>query len=352
MAEVQTSAPLVGDPLTDVHWRGLFGDEAGVFGDTDGSAYRLNTPTGTEVAQIGSSTIDSISRVAGFMHRIPAGQTQSLEIPPSTHSTTGRTDLIVVRYNPTTTDAPGPCRLHRVAGVEGSATRPTADTSAPGVEDLPLYAVTRRKGQSLTEAAVVPMGSRIGPQLWVPSDASLPTNAPVGTRARRGSVDYAREMVGSSVAWVPATLPSGVVTSAGVSTIIASSWSALPTPTGAPAGSDYNLRTTLVLPARARVRLRAAAWMQVTPTGGTTLDLRMGVVVTGATPTSPEQPTWSGVAILISAAATHGYTGVAERVVDLNAGGNSIGIRAYRDAGAGAAKISYPELSWRVEEWL
>lgn len=205
MAEVQESGPIIGLPLDDDTWRSLLGDEAAVIGDTDGTAYGITLPPASDSVELGSATIDSTARVGGFLHKIPAGTTQSLNIPASTNAPIGRTDLIVARLDLATwgSASPGPVRLYRIAGVEGSAAVPTYDPVTPGVEDLPLWTITRKQGQALTQASVTDLRVRSGPSLLVPTDASLPSNLPLGSRARRDGVEYAREMVASLPQWEP-----------------------------------------------------------------------------------------------------------------------------------------------------
>lgn len=188
--------------FTVADWRALFGAEPGIVGDVDGSAYKLTLPTGTDDAVLGSTTQDSTSVVGGALHQIAAGQTQTVTIPASTNVAAGRTDLIVVRYDAATyTTDPGPCRLYRVAGVEGSTALPTLDEAPPGVEDMPLWAVTRKQGQSLNQAASRWLGRRIGPNLLTPAGASLPPNVPLGTRTRRGDEVYERVMGSTQPEW-------------------------------------------------------------------------------------------------------------------------------------------------------
>ncbi|MCZ2837132.1 hypothetical protein [Modestobacter sp. VKM Ac-2985] len=196
----QVSAPLVNEQFTDAAWRDLFGDEPGVVGDLDGTSYNINLPPDSNVALIGSPTQDSLSRVAGFSHKIPAGQLESIVIPEAPGST--RTDLVVVRYDPANNDAPGPCRLAIVTGT--SAGFPAYDSSAPGVEDLPLWAVTRKADEALSQATVRRLYPRLAPLLNLPLGALLPTSSPLGTLVRRGQLTYVRELDTSGVpTWIP-----------------------------------------------------------------------------------------------------------------------------------------------------
>ncbi|MFE9234766.1 hypothetical protein [Cellulosimicrobium funkei] len=190
----QESGPLAGHNFPDAVWRAINGPEPAIVGDVDGSAYALTLPTGSDNALLGSPTQDSVSVVGGFMHRILRGQTQAIEIPPSTDATAGRTDIIAVRYDPAYTTVPGPCRLARVPGVEGSPDLPLLDEDTSGAEELGLWAVTRKKGESLNQAARRWLGRRTGPSLDVPVGEPLPGVVPLGTRARRGRGEYVREL--------------------------------------------------------------------------------------------------------------------------------------------------------------
>lgn len=201
----QSSAPIVGVNLSDSDWRDSFGDEAGVLGDLDGTAYKVTLPTGSDVAQIGSTTQRSMARVAGFIHRIPSGETESLTIPVASGST--RTDVIALEYNPSFTGSPGPVRVVRIAG-SGSAI-PTYDASAPGVEQLPLWAITRVPGQALSQATLVDLRVRLSPTLDVPPTVALPLSSPLGTIARYHNQEFHRELNSGGVpVWVRASATS------------------------------------------------------------------------------------------------------------------------------------------------
>lgn len=223
MAEVQVSGPLVGENFTDDVWRAIHGAEPAIVGDVNGSSYSLTLSSGSDVAQLGSATQDSTSVVAGFMHRIPSGSTQSVTIPVSTNAV-GRTDLIVARYDAATfTTDPGPVRLHRIAGVEGSTARPALDEAPPGVEDLPLWAVTRKNSEGLNQAGSADLRRRTGPNLDAPSDEVLPANVPLGTRAARGDAVYRRRLNSSGTPeWTPETTLDPFPNVAGQYSIVAS----------------------------------------------------------------------------------------------------------------------------------
>lgn len=180
--------------FTVADWRSLFGGEPGIIGDVDGSAYKLTLPTGTDNAQLGSTTQDSTSIVAGALHQIVQGQVQEVEVPGSSNAATGRTDILGVRYDAATfTSDPGPCRVYRIPGVEGSAALPAMDEAPPGVEDMPLYAITRKQGQSLNQATVRDLRRRSGPNLLVPAGEALPTNVPLGSAAVRAGIRFRRD---------------------------------------------------------------------------------------------------------------------------------------------------------------
>jgi hypothetical protein len=216
MAEVQESGPLVGQNLTDSTWRGLFGDEPGILGDTTGTAFDLTLPPASDSVEVGSASIDSLARVGGFLLKIPAGTTQSLEIPASTNAAVGRTDLIVARLDPTAFNAPpapGPVRLHRLAGTEGSTAVPAHDQGSPGGEDMPLYAITRKAGQALTQAGVVDRRVRTGPHIYAQPGVSQLGNMPLGSTATRGTRRYSRELdANGTPVWVQTSRDQEVMT--------------------------------------------------------------------------------------------------------------------------------------------
>lgn len=214
MAEVQQSGPLPPEKFTQGRWTQIFGAEAGIVGDTDGSAFGLTLPPSSDVAEVGSPTLESVALVGGFPLIIPAGTTQSIEIPASTNAGNGRTDLIVARFDAATyTTAPGPVRLIRIAGTEGATALPVYDSTLPSPDTLPLWAVTRKLGESLSEADARDLRARTGPMFVVPGGTPgglLPQSAPLGSRATRAGVTYRREMVGSSAQWVEEAWPVSV----------------------------------------------------------------------------------------------------------------------------------------------
>lgn len=226
MAEVQQSGPLVGQNFTDAVWRALFGGEPAIVGDTDGTAYDLTLPPASDSVELGSASIESKAVVGGFGHAIPAGTTQSLEIPASSNPTVGRTDLIVVRLDPTAFDTePGPVRLHRLAGTEGSAARPAYDQGPPGAEDMPLYAITRKQGEALTQADVVDLRVRSGPHLLAKSGVSPFPSMPLGSTATRNGITYRRDLSATgSPTWVSTIHPLEVLTGLAATASAESGW--------------------------------------------------------------------------------------------------------------------------------
>lgn len=213
----QSSAPVVGANLSDQDWRDLFGEEAGVIGDTDGTAYKLTTATDSDVIQVGSTTQRSMARVAAFAHRIPLGETEAVTIPAASGSS--RTDIIALRYDPSYSGAPGPVRLVVISGSASGP--PTLDDKAPGVEELPLWAVTRTPGQALAQAVKRQLFSRLAPVLELAAEADLPASSPLGTIARRGATVYRRTLNSSGTpVWsqdqyvqstAPADAPEGAI---------------------------------------------------------------------------------------------------------------------------------------------
>ncbi|MBD5787102.1 hypothetical protein IF650_13020 [Cellulosimicrobium terreum] len=189
----QESWGLPNTPFTVAQWRHIFGAEPGIVGDRDGSAYKLTLPTGSDNAVLGSATQDSTSVVAGALHRIAQGETQTVTIPASTNPSVGRTDLVVVRYDAGTfsTD-PGPCRLVRIPGVEGSSSTPSYNQDGV-LMDLPLFAITRKQGQSLNQAAVRDWRRRIGPTVLARPLTGL-GNAPVGSRVVRDGTVWRKDI--------------------------------------------------------------------------------------------------------------------------------------------------------------
>ena len=194
--------------FTDVRWRDIFGDESGVIGDTDGTAYKYSLSTNSDVVSIGSSTIRSTARVAGFGHAIPVGSPEGITIPAASGS--ARTDIIALRYDPAFTGLPGPVRLTRIAGTSSSL--PAYDAAPPGVEDLPLWSITRQPGQALSQATVKRMYTRIAPALDVAPTVPLPSSSPLGTEVRYVDQQWRRELDSNGVpVWRP--LASSVVRS-------------------------------------------------------------------------------------------------------------------------------------------
>ncbi|BDZ40831.1 hypothetical protein GCM10025865_01300 [Paraoerskovia sediminicola] len=205
----QTSGPLAGQNFTDKMWRTIVGAEPSIVGDVNGLSYSITLPTSSDDALLGTPGQDSASVVAGFGHQIEAGTTESLTIPPVVTENASRTDLIVVRYDPAYTTVPGPCRLYRIPGVEGSSATPSYNATPGGIEDMPLWAVTRTYGQSLNQATKRDLRVRTGPKLHVLEGNSMPTSVPIGTIAHRGGYLWERVIDNNgSVSWTQTVTPA------------------------------------------------------------------------------------------------------------------------------------------------
>lgn len=213
----QSSGPISQGTLaerqfTDVLWRDLFGDEPGVIGDMDGTAYAVTLPGSGDVVSVGSPTEVSTASVAGFVHRIPTASTEPLTIPAA--SGAARTDIISLRYDPAYTGAPGPVRLFRIPGTTSAL--PAYDAAPPGVEDLPLWAITRQPSQALNLATLLRLYPRRAPVLHIAEAAPLPLSSPLGTLLFKGSnLQYRRDLSIANVPqWeqvVPDTVAKGIV---------------------------------------------------------------------------------------------------------------------------------------------
>lgn len=206
MAEdVEISGPLPGEKFTLQRWREIFGDATGIISDTDGTAYDIALPSGSDDVEIGSPTIPSVGLVHGHPHIIPAGQTQSVTVPPSDGGgPVGRTDRIVLRRDPATYGtAPGPIRLTILTGTEGSLDAPVIDPDT----DLRLWRIRRIEGQGLNQALVTAERMWLGRPVTVEPGATLPPAAPLGTRATRDGTIYRRDLVAGTVDWVVESEP-------------------------------------------------------------------------------------------------------------------------------------------------
>lgn len=223
----QDSGPLPGQKFTLGRWRQIFGAQAAIVGDTDGSAFALTLPPSGNDAVLGSPTIESIVLVGGHPLIIAAGDTQEITIPASTNPTIGRTDIIAARRDAATfTTPPGPVRLVRIAGTEGSAALPSY--SAPLTEAL--WAVTRKQGQALNQATPRDLRNRSAKSFLVPAGSPLPQDAPLGARATRDGSIWRRDLDGSSVQWVLEYEPPVFITNPTLATMaVADGWARMGT---------------------------------------------------------------------------------------------------------------------------
>jgi hypothetical protein len=200
--DAQQSGPLPGQTFTLGRWRQTFGHDPAIVGDTDGSAFGLTLPPSTDIAEVGSLTVESVAIVGGHPLIIPLGESQSIEIPASTNPTVGRTDIIAAKWDPATFNtSPGPVRLVRIAGTEGSANLPAY--APPLVR--PFWAVTRKQGQALNQATKRDLRVWSGRHYLVKAGEALPTNAPLGSTATRAGIKWRVDFVDTAVDWVQET---------------------------------------------------------------------------------------------------------------------------------------------------
>jgi hypothetical protein len=195
--------------FSDALWRARFGDEPGVLNDMNGTSYALTAPSSGTNFSIGSGNQQSMATVAGFVHTIPAGSPESISIPDASGGT--RTDIIGLRYDPSWGGALGPVRLVRIAGT--TATVPAYDADTTGIEELPLWSVTRAVGQAASAATINRMFPRLAPMLDLPTGAPLPLNSPLGTRVFQGANSWRRALDNSNnPVWVSLTSTSTALT--------------------------------------------------------------------------------------------------------------------------------------------
>lgn len=166
----QTASPLIDAEWTDEQFRAHFSDLDSVLGDPAGAAYQITLPGSGNDVLIGTGA----ARVAGFLHQVTA--TEPVTVPAA--SGTARTDSIVIRYNsawPVDGNA-RPCRLYRVAGTPGAGP-PTLDVTPPGVEEMPLWNITRAPSQALSLATTQDRRRWLLPR--VASQSTAPPVTPV-----------------------------------------------------------------------------------------------------------------------------------------------------------------------------
>lgn len=309
--------------FTDVQWRDRFGDEPGVLSDMDGSAYAVSLVGGGDVVNIGSSTQASLATVAGFVHRISQSSPTPITIPVASGSV--RTDIIALRYDPAFTGAPGPVRLTRIVG--SSASVPAYDSSPPGVEDLPLWSITRQPGQALNLATVQRMFPRIAPALGLATTSTLPTSAPLDTLVTQGQTIYRRELVSGSPAWRIFKGSNLQTTAFPNSTVAGTGNITTSTLTASLGGAPYRLKVT------------ASVVTTMNGSGGPSFDLFIDGVVRDQFP-------WRDVT-----ASNLLYAGKVSRTIDV-ADGHSISVSARISIPFGVTATSYNDdrHSWLTVE--
>jgi len=224
MAEVQMSGPIIDLDYTDEQFQAGHADDAGIVNDYDGSAFRLVLPNSGNEALIGSTTQDSVAMVGGYPIFIAEDTQQSVDIPTSSNSAVGRTDLIVCRYSSAwLASEPGPVRIHRIAGVEGSGNAPSLTNNAyGGTKDMVLFEVNRKQGGQPT--LVRDRRVRVGRNLYLRPGAPLP-NAPLGYTATREGIVWSREIgTDASPTWVERSRPITTLTSTDATQEAGANW--------------------------------------------------------------------------------------------------------------------------------
>lgn len=211
MAEVQDSGPSYLKPYSPDQFIAAHVNHVGIASDYTGNAFALTLPSGSDVATVGPGW----AQVGAHGYTVPSGQAQDITIPPSTNAALGRTDLITLRYQASWDGVdPGPVRIHRVAGVEGSGDTPIPDLGLSVGEnqiELPLYAITRIEGDTLDDAAVQDLRIWKGPNLLVAATSPL-YSAPLGSRVVRDGTIYRRGLVSGVASWVVESSPVQTLT--------------------------------------------------------------------------------------------------------------------------------------------
>jgi hypothetical protein len=156
-----TSWPIVEQDISTDQWRAMQGGTVkGIVDDRTGSSYKLTLSSSSNDIQLGSATVQSDAQVAGYHHRLNAGEIVTLSSPTPTSDS--RVDYVTLRFDPTLeADAAGPIHPFLLQGIEG-ADAPDDDVSPPGNEDLILYCIVRQKNAPLSSAEVIDMRSWAG----------------------------------------------------------------------------------------------------------------------------------------------------------------------------------------------
>lgn len=162
----ETSFPIKGKKFSTADWRSIFGAiSGGIAGDYAGDAYAIVRGVG-DSATVSIMGSDAVCLIGGFAHSIPVvSEVKSsvvLTVPAPTSQP--RTDLIVARFNPANEAAPGgPISLALVSGTEGNPPPvPTVDGTPPGLQDVPLWSVTRSPGSTMATATIIDLRVWVG----------------------------------------------------------------------------------------------------------------------------------------------------------------------------------------------
>lgn len=211
----QSSSPADNVKFQSSAWRTLFAPAGDAILDVRSDAtrgYPLTRPASGNDVTVGSGA----SRVAGFLHECVGPETLTI----ATATGSSRTDTIVVRYDPTFTDEGTgksfPCRLAVVAGTPGGGP-PSLDTTPPGVQDFPLYNITRAPGQALSATTLLDR------RVWVAQGAGVVTpdlglnGAPAtALQAIPGRRTLTTDSVGRVTVTFPTPFPTGIHSVVGI----------------------------------------------------------------------------------------------------------------------------------------
>lgn len=218
-------------------WRLLFthiGD--GVVGDRTGTGLKV-TATGadrTVTMSVGTAKVQGFGYTTASTVSLNAGTTGTQ--PTGTQV---RTDVFVLRLDVSAkTITP-----MLVTGTPGAAAaRPTLQTSATGLFDLPLASWTKGT-TAITNANIVDERSWLGPHYTFPDNAVLPTTAMVGSSAYWRGFRYNRILdISANPSWVPAKESTGRLAFANGTTVTTGTDAAIPG-----AAMTFTLSTTRIV---------------------------------------------------------------------------------------------------------
>lgn len=187
--------------FTPPQYLSINGDRTGVVQDFDGTAYAVTALPGTDTVQVGSSSQDSVSVVAGHGHRVPVGQPEVLTIPAATSGVT--THVVAVRYDPARTVLPGPCYLVVFPAATGTGGfMPDPSAFGAGVVHLPLWTITRQPNQPIEQAVVRSVRSWLTTEVTLDATSEAPARVPIGGVLRQGKTIRQRVIASGVPAWI------------------------------------------------------------------------------------------------------------------------------------------------------